>query len=96
MAHEAVSFFETLRATWLNPPPRTGEVVPKVISPCFYYFLVSVSEPSQSLPSAKLVLAKALKSRHKKGHCNVASLWVRALDDRTALGMCDGEWSSAA
>jgi hypothetical protein len=83
-------------ATWLNPKPRTDEAVRKVICPRFYYFFVSASEPSQSVPSAKLVLAKALKSCHKKGHCNVASLWIRGLDDRTALGMCDGEWYSPA
>jgi hypothetical protein len=96
MVHEAVSFSETLRATWLNPNPHTDEAVGKVICHCFYYFSVSASEPSQSVPSAKLVLAKALKSCHKNGDCNVASLWIRALDDWTALGVCDGEWYSAA
>ena len=57
---------------------------------------VSASEPSRFAPSAKLVLAKALKSRHTKGHCDVVSLWIRALDDGNAMGVCDGEWYTTA
>jgi len=62
----------------------------------FVNFFVSASELSKSVPSAKLVLAKTPGPWQKKGHWDVASLWIWALDDGGAMGMCDGEWYAAA
>jgi hypothetical protein len=63
----------------------------KAASPCFLRASASASNPSRSVSSAKLVLATTLKSRHTKGHCDVASLWISALDDDNVMGMRDGE-----
>ena len=75
---------------------RTDKAVKKAAGPCFLRVSISASEPSRSVPSAKLVLVKVPKPWRKKGHCDVASLWFRALDDGNAMGMCDGEWYTAA
>lgn len=83
--------------SWLSrssmPMGERSETSP---APVIVRFFVSASDPSNSTPSAKLVLAKALKSRHTKGYCDVVSLWILALDDGNAMGMCAGEWYTTA
>jgi hypothetical protein len=73
--------------------PADEEEVKKVA--CAAVF-ASASEPSRSVPSATLVLAKAPRPRRKKGCGDVASSWILALDDGDAMGMCHGEWHRAA
>ena len=41
-------------------------------------------------------LSKGTEVSAQKGYCDVASTWILAFDDGDAMGMCDGEWNTAA
>jgi hypothetical protein len=54
-------------------PPRTEEAVKKVICPGFCQFFVPASEPSRSVPSAKLVLESVRDLSATRGN----AMWLR-------------------
>ena len=74
------------RAQRRDVPDARGEGSQKSNKSRFCRFFVSTSEPSRSVPSAKLVLAKALRPRRKKG----IAMWLRLGSGLLMTGMLWG------